>query len=1290
MNRIKCYILGSISSKRGWQLLLLFLFCGSLCHAEDDKTFFLISDTHLDTQWNWDVKTTISQYVKNTLVDNMALMDKYPSFHLNYEGAIKYMWMKEYYPAEFEKLKGYIRSGQWHVSGMSVDANDVMMSSAESILHSMLYANRFYRQEFGVRGGYDVMLPDCFGFSYALPSLMRHAGQKGFHTAKLGWGSAAYDKLPHFGVWQGVDGSKVYAIYKPGAYDVHEDWNKDLTNDADILSKINTNISESGVPVAVKYVGPRGDRGGALQDDPDDDGENTPYWLSYNVQKKDGAVKVRLVSPDDFFQYMEEHDKGQYKVWNSELPMRVHGVGAYTSWGALKLWNRKNELLADAAEKASALAMWQGVRDYPSQQLRDAWVRTLWQQHHDGITGTSILSANDYSYNEYYLANRAFAQELQTSAGAVIQLIDTQTEGIPIVVFNPLSHERTDIVEGSVYTGRYENSVRVLDPDGNEVLSQVTDYDLVTKRLHFIFAATVPSLGYAVYDARVGEKPTLTSDLSIESSGSLQKISNGRYRVTVNNNGDISGLYDIRNSRTLIASAVRQQLIYDHEDTWPAWEVSYTDVCRTPSSYVSGDTKIELVEDGPLRKSLRVIRQKEGSTFLQYIRMNALNDRVECVNEVDWQTYERMLKVNFPFSFSNATDTYDISLGTISRGVRTKDEYEVCGHQWADHSATNNRYGVAILSDCKYGWDKPSATSLRLTLLRTPSCKNYSHQANMDLGPNRFTYALLPHEGGWSEQTQMQAGQLNQPLIAFVAPKHHGLFLGRRVDFFSLSTDKVAIKVLKKAEDTNEFIVRVYEWAGEDQQDVRLSFPMSIISAREVNGIEEEIPGGECTIVDGKLSFDIKRYQPKTFAIRVPMMGIIHYGGEDEINHPGYPLDLTYNIDLMSYDSSRGNAASTYIYAYPAELIPDTLFCDGMDFAMGPRTNSEKNVLRLSTAQTISLPSWVNKTKYKLYLLMASPTEAGAKVTVTAGDKETVLDVPYFSGRAAEPPSCTTLTQSYRKQNIVFASSHAHKVSDKTNQTMQMLYIYKYGIELPEGVSEVTLNSSDHKTFLFAATIAPNHNDDVVPFAPLTTEVETPKSWSMFITQWSMDDRLVPRSVSASHQNGTNESAAKANDQDPTTKWCVTSSQSQTPWLQYILQDTAVIDRWMVLGAARESGGYVARSFKLQYLANDGTWVDADVVQDNQVNKVIRTLKQPITTTRVRLQMVQGEWEAYTTRIYEFAVYGYLKSDEDSLTPVLEEDSDEGPWYDLQGRQVVSGKFRRGIYIQKGKKIVKP
>ena len=1271
------------------KLAAALLLCSSfLCHAEDDKTFFLISNTHLDTQWNWDVKTTITQYVKNTLVDNMALMAKYPDFRLNYEGAIKYMWMKEYYPTEFEQMKQYVRNGQWHVSGMSVDATDVMMSSAESILHSMLYANRFYKQEFGVRGGYDVMLPDCFGFSYALPSLMHHAGQKGFHSQKLSWGSSAYDKLPHFGVWQGVDGSKVYAIYKPGAYDAHEDWNKDLTNDSEILGKINTNIKESGIPVAVKYVGSRGDRGGAMQDNPDKDGENTPYWLSYNVQKQDGQIKVRLASPDEFFQYMEEHDNGQYKVWNSELPMRTHGVGSYTSWGALKLWNRRNELLADAAEKASSLAMWLSAREYPSEQLRDAWVRTIWQQHHDGLTGTSILSANDYSYNEYYLANRACAQELSTSAGATIQLMDTQTEGTPIVVYNPLSHERTDIVEGSVYTGSYQTNVRVLDPDGGEVLSQVLKYDFATRRLHFIFAATVPSLGYAVYEARVGEKPTLTSDLSFEESGNQRRILNGRYRVTINNNGDINNLYDIKNSRNLINTAVRQQLIYDHEDTWPAWEISYTDVCRNPSSYVSGDAEIELVEDGPLRKSLKVTRQQEGSTFVQYIRMNAINDRIECVNEVDWHSYERMLKVNYPFpaALRNANTTYDLSLGTIVRGVRTKDEYEVCGHQWADQSATSGRYGVSILSDCKYGWDKPSDTSLRLTLLRTPSCKNYDHQANMDLGPNKFTYALLPHEGGWCEYTQMQAGQLNQPLIAFVALKHHGMLLGRRVAFASLSTDKVAIKCLKKAEDTNEFIVRVYEWAGEDQQDVRLSFPLPIRSAREVNGIEETIDNGQLTIDNGVLVFNIGRYQPKTFAIRTDMISLVTYG-DSRVTEPGCPLALPYNIDLMSYDNARSNAVSTYTYAYPAELIPDTLFADDLDFVMGPRESSAKNVLRLSAAQTVSLPSWVSKSKYKLYLLLASPSEKGSQVTVTAGEEETVLDVPFFSGRAAEPPSCTTFTENYRKENIVFASSHAHKVSDKTNETMQMLYIYKYGIELPEGVEEVTINSSDRKTFLFAATIAACQMDDIVPFAPLTTEITTPQP--PLGGEWSTDNRLVPKSVTASHKIKDEEGPRYANDQDPTTKWCVGSSQSQTPWLQYVLQDTATVTRWMVLGAARESGGYVAKSFKLQYQAEDGTWVDADVVEGNQMNKVVRTLKQPITTTRVRLQMIQGEQgDGYTTRIYEFAVYGYLKGEDPvGIVSPLGETEEGAAVYNLAGQRV-RDTDQRGIYVIEGKKIL--
>lgn len=1259
-------------------VLLALTFAGSIAafSQADKKTLFLFSNTHLDTQWNWDVKTTVNEYIKNTLTQNMALMDKYHNFNLNYEGAIKYMWMKEYYPTEYEKMKQYISSGQWHVSGMSLDATDVMMSSAESILHSMLYANRFYQHEFGVRGGYDIMLPDCFGFSYSLPSLARHAGIKGFHTAKLAWGSAAYDGLPPFGIWQGVDGSQIYAVYKPGAYDSHEDFNKDLTNDADIIKKTQDNYTNYGVAAHVRYVGPRGDRGGGMQDSPDKDGENTPYWLDYNAGKTDGKVQVKLATPDEFFDYLDQYRNSKYKVWNNELPMKTHGVGSYTSWGLLKQWNRRNELMADAAEKASSLAHYLGVCPYPSEALREAWIRTIWQQHHDGITGTSILKANDYSTNEYYIANRSFAQQLSNAVGSVSGLLDTQVERTPMVVYNPLSHERTDIVEGSMPCSQQPYNLKVIGPDGEEVLSQLTGYDAEAGSVSFIFAATVPSLGYAVYDVRLGEKSSLSSPLSADEG--IRKLTNSRYSVTINANGDIQKLYDNEKSRNLINSAVRQQLIYDHEDTWPAWEISYTDICRTPSEYVGGEAEISLVEDGPLRKSFRILRQTAGSTFLQYIRVNALSPRIDCVNEVDWQTHERMLKVLFPFTFSCAKETYDISLGTIQRAIRSSSEYEVCGHQWADHSSTT--YGVSILNNCKYGWDKVDAKNLRLTLLHTPSCKNYNHQANMDLGPNHFTYSFFPHDGKWSQETQLEAAHLNQPLMGFIAPKHEGS-LGRRFAFATINTDMVSIKALKKAEETDELIVRLYEWVGQDQQDVTLHFPSQIISAREVNALEEEI--APATFAGDSLTFNISHYQPKTFALKLSSLPIVGKAGEGTGEASSF-LSFRPNIDAMSYDKNRGNANSTYLtYAYPAELIPDTMLVDGVQFVMGNRADSKSNAMRLTSASSLKLEPREEDTN--LYLLMASGTESGGKVTVLIDGEETVLDVPYYSGKIGEPLSCTNMCSSYRRQNVAFASSHAHGISGKSNEVMTFMYMYKYCVPLPKEATEVKFSTTDRKALLFAASTSSTHADDVAAFSPLTTEVE----YKELCPDAEEDNRLVPKTVTASHQNGTNEAANYANDKDPNTKWCVTSSQSHTPYLQYTFAEPVRVDKWMVLCAARESGNYVAEAFKLQYQSEDGTWVDTDNVSSNQANKVIRSLSEPVTATRFRLQMVHGEQgtDDYTTRIYEFALYGMTAQEyADGAFSLPTETEPRGEIHDLLGRKVSS--IGKGIFIVGGKKIV--
>ena len=1202
-------------------IFALWLVCPTTLFGQADrKTLFFISNSHLDTQWNWDVRTTINEYIKNTMTQNFPLLDKYPEFNFNYEGAIKYMWMKEYYPTEYARLKQYVANGRWHVSGCSVDASDVMVSSAESVMRNWLYATHFYRQEFGVRGGYDIMLPDCFGFSYALPSLASHCGFKGFHTAKLGWGAAGYDQLPPFGIWQGVDGSQIYAIYKPRAYDSHEDYNKDMANDADMERIIADNYSKYGVAAEVRYVGPRSDRGGGLQDNPSKSGENTPYWLDYSA-KSSGPVTVKLATPDEIFDYLDQYRNPKYKIKDGELPMRTHGVGAYTSRTMLKLWNRRNELLADAAEKSASLAQWLGVQPYPQATINEAWVRNLWQAHHDGLTGTSIPNAYLFSMNDYVLANKTFANTIAATSSAVIRQMDTQAEGMPVVVYNPLSFQRTDVAEAQLTVPSRPDGIRVFDKDGNEVLSQITGFDEKTGTLSIIFAATVPSLGYSTYDVRLGEPSQLTSDLEVDTQRRM--LSNGNYRLVMSSSGDITSLSDIRNNRSLLRNS-QLQLIYDHEDTWPSWEISYTDVTRT-ATQVNDNVEMTLVEDGPLRKSYRVCREEEGSQFVHYVRMNALNDRVDCVTEADWQSRERMLKAYFFFAFSNPTATYDISLGTIERGNRTSEEYEVQGHQWADMSSKDGTYGVSILNDCKYGWDKPNDNTLRLTLIHTPSTGDgYTYQGQQDLGVNLFTYSVFPHEGKWSEQTQMEASKLNQPLVAFATSKHDGA-LGKEVGFVSLNTGKVAVKALKKAEQSDELIVRVYEWTGEDHENVVLNFPAQIVSAREVNGLED--PVGDVNFSESQLTFNIGKYQPKTFAVTLAASPL----GDDAAPVADQPVELPYNTDVMSYDSRKSDAQGV-VRAYPAELVSDVVQADGVSFTMGDRTNGAKNAVSCS-GQTILLPEGAaGKT---LYLLMASTETLGSVAELQAGSETYTFEVPYYGGTVGQLESPFNSGTRYRKQDVAFTATHSHNVSGNSNEAYNFLYMYKYAVSLPDDATTFVLPANP-AVYLLSATVSDKRSDDVLPLTELNTYIDYRELGNA--SDESCGVYFVPKTVLASQQINDNEAAKMAADMNEITKWCVDGNRSKTPWLEYRFSEPVEICQWMVLNAGNEDSGYITRAFKLQRY-EDRRWVDVDVVEDNKDNKVVRGVA-PFTADRVRLQIQQGEQNGSTTRIYEFAVYG--------------------------------------------------
>lgn len=1179
-----------------------------------DKHLYMISNAHFDTQWDWDVQTSIDQYVKNTLEGNFNLLDKYPNYVFNFEGAIKYMFAKEYYPDLYDKLKTYVASGRWHISGSSVDANDVMVPSAESLIRNFLLGREYFKTEFNVDGGRDVMLPDCFGFPYTLPTLAAHCGVTAFHSQKLSWGSAYdYNSLPHYGLWRGIDGSEIYAVHKPGAYVTQ--YRENMAYNGDVLNEIFANEQELGAKKTVRYFG-TGDRGGSID-------ESTAEWLEKSLAA-DGPVKVHVVTPDQFFASITPQERATLPLWDNELPMSVHGVGCYSSHSILKYWNRKGELLADATEKSSVVANWLGALPYQTDVINDAWVRLLWHQFHDDLTGTSIPKAYVFTNNDHVMGILNLSKTLDNSVGAVSRQMDTQVSGTPLVVYNPLSTQREDILEAQIALSTKPNNISVYDTTGNPVATQMLKYE--NGVLSFIFKATLPSLAYAIYELRVNDNTSasITSNLQITQN----TIENDEYLLRVNANGDVNSILDKKQSnKELLKSPIRQSLQQDTPGYWASWEISWGDVDRAPYAYVDGNVQISIEEQGPLRSTLKITRECNGSKFVQFIRMTAgvNEDRIDFINEVDWQTRETMLKVIFPLNASNPNATYDASIGAIVRGNNKSNLHEVAGHQWADITHSDNSYGISILNDCKYGWDKPADNVLRLTLIHTPRAdQDRNFQKHQDLGLNKFTYSFYRHMGTWNESTQWAAAKLNQPIVAYEAPKHDGN-LGKSFAFANVNTDKAGIKALKKAEASDEIIVRIYELVGDSHNNVEIAFASNVVSAREVNGCEESV--GAVNYSGNKISFDINKYQPRTFAVTLAANTAASMPEPESRK-----AELTYNIDVMSNDNAKrdGRFGSSF-FSYPAELFEDEIVSDGIKFAIGSRADKALNAVT-SQGQQVDIPQAANN--HKLYILAASHNTQGSEVKFLVDGVAKPIKVEYFAEFVGTWGSIYG-ERNYRKDNIGFTATHRHNYSTNSNDSYSYLYIYKYAIDIDQNARTLTLpDNSD--VIVFAVTASNNENDDVTSLTDLKYLPEFDYIESTD-EQQACGERLMPISVVASGQTNANERPALAADNNPFTKWNDNSGASK--YIQYTFSKPVEICQWNVLHGGIEGDNNISSDFILQY--KDGiTWVDIDEVTNNTLNRTVRAVN-PFTASVVRLRITKPQQDGgTTTRIYSFDLFG--------------------------------------------------
>lgn len=923
------------------------------------KKIYTIANAHLDTIWSWDFETTVDKYIFNTLNDNFKLFEKYPDYKFNFEGSYRYELMHEYYPQMWEKMKDYIAEGKWNVCGSAFENGDVNVPSPEALFRNILLGNNYFQQNFGKRSC-DIFLPDCFGFGYALPSIMHHANLKGFTTQKLSWGSA-YGIPFDLGKWYGVDGNFVYGNTNPGAYD------KILkkVRDNEIAVKKLADNEQYDLPFTAVFHGV-GDRGGAPK-------EESVKTVCDEIKSNDTSDTEVLSAPADKIFHdidaLPEDIKQKLPVWNNELVMTNHAVGGYTSRAIGKRWNRLNEEIADMAERASVAAMTLGGYEYPQEALTKAWKRVIAHQFHDDLPGTSVQRAYRRSWNDFAMSLNQFTNEYEGAVKNIASLIDTSAvKGIPVVINNPMEYERTGVVKITIPAKlRYKN-MAAFDTDGNELPTQVIEAT-ATHSVILVYVTVAP-MGYKLLDIQ-----SKRARISTPLKASIQGLENEKYKVTFNSNGDIRSIFDKELKKEILKKPICTGIFdYNGSSSWPAWELNFEELNREPQ-HAPKVKSIEVTEEGVCRVAMKIVKTYKDSTFTSIVALSRGGKVVEVYDETEWRSTCSAAKEIFCFTAESPVATYDLGLGAIKRGNMNEKLYEVPAQKWADITDESGEFGVSVISECKYGWDKYDNNTLRLTLMHTP-LKNYrvdSMQSMMELGLNRYSYGIYSHSDAVGHATQCEARNFVMPMAAFICSKHEGAKIGE-LSFARLSGNAI-LRAMKKAENSNEIVIRIGEGEKKAQKNVEFSLCTEILSAREIYASEEHIDDVE--IQNGKLIFDLKPYETRSFALKVKSA---------DTKSTSKAVDFVGNIDAYSTNDAPKASLPVIDKTIPAEMRPDTVYAGGVKFTL-----TEKAIL--CGGQTINLPE---STK-KVNLLVASLN--GDKYITIGKNSVKVNDIrEYYAG----------------------------------------------------------------------------------------------------------------------------------------------------------------------------------------------------------------------------------------------------------------------------------------------------
>jgi alpha-mannosidase len=868
-------------------------FYNCYCGKSNEGTVVCLGHTHIDVAWLWDLKQTREKAVRS-FSTVLSLMKEYPEYKFMASQPVLYKFVKEEAPEVYAEIKERIKEGRWEAEGAMWLEADCNLSSGESLVRQLLHGRKFFREEFGVESKI-LWLPDVFGYSAALPQILKGFGIDYFVTSKISWNE--YNKMPYdVFMWEGIDGSEILSYFLTA--NTYE-----KVSSGDHRTRYEAEIDPSQIKGSYERFKPKNINDEVIISYGHGDGGGGPtkdMLENYRRLNKGipGCPKTETKFAGEYFKALEERVKDHKRLptWKGELYLEYHR-GTYTTMGKSKRYNRMCENLLQDVELFSSLA--KAVDNnfkYDKTKINENWEVVLLNQFHDIIPGSSVKEVYDESFAQYEAVLKTGRGNLNSALKMISRNVDLKDKAI--LVFNQLSFKRNEYVKLEL-TGVLRDKTLV-DSEGNVIEVQALENNKV-----IAYITNIPAKGYkALYlKNENGVEPGVVENIvnvaKVVNIGGLTNradgineanetnaanivnvenndvkayrieasketiLENALVKVSFDENGEITSIYDKKAEREVVKEGQKANAFTMYEDkphNWDAWDIN---VYYTEKSWPIRDlNSLEIVEAGAIRATLKIERKFLDSSIVQLIHLYKDSSRIDFETKVNWNETHTLLRTAFPVTIQGNRATYDIQYGNLERDTHFNTswdmaKFEVCAHKFADLSEYG--YGVALLNDCKYGHSIRDGI-MSLTLLKASIWPN--HEA--DKGDHEFTYSIFPHEGNVRTSKVHEEGyKLNNRPYVLVEGAHEGS-LSDSLSFVKVNQENVVIEVVKEAEESKDTIIRLYETFNK-RTKVTLEVLLKPKKAFEVNLEEKTICEVEVNDNDNSISFILKPYEIKTF-----------------------------------------------------------------------------------------------------------------------------------------------------------------------------------------------------------------------------------------------------------------------------------------------------------------------------------------------------------------------------------------------------------------------------------------